>query len=65
VITLLPQAGGQSLPLSGGSINLTKRLIVGITLCGCLALCIGLQAQGGSDGDEQIKKLQQGPQWRK
>jgi hypothetical protein len=37
----------------------TKRLIVGITLLGCLALCIDLQAQAGGDVEQQIKQLQQ------
>jgi hypothetical protein len=37
----------------------TKRLIVGITLLGCLALCIDLQAQAGGDVEQQIKHLQQ------
>ena len=37
---------------------MTKTYIVGITLLGCLALSINLQAQGG-DVESQIKQLQQ------
>jgi hypothetical protein len=36
-----------------------KGLVVGITLLGCLALCIDLQAQAGGDTEQQIKQLQQ------
>jgi len=38
---------------------MTKIYIVGITLLGCLALSINLQAQAGGDVESQIKQLQQ------
>jgi Domain of unknown function (DUF4440) len=38
---------------------MTKTYIVAITLLGCLALSINLQAQAGGDVEGQIKQLQQ------
>ena len=38
---------------------MTTRIVIAISLLGCLALCLNLNAQAGGDVTDQIKQLQQ------